>query len=150
MPPYKTKPIDLFLVAYEQQSALQLRGVQATVKFVPIDRRMIHLTHLRAEVPQQGHGTRFMSFLTELADQTGVMLSLDARPYGEILIPLWKLLEWYGRFNFVETPTETPEAGVAMLRWPAEATASTSICRPSKPKRKTQDRVSTSQPPHYT
>jgi hypothetical protein len=48
-----------------------------------------------------------------------VVLSLDARSFGEITIPDDKLIDWYGRFGFRETVSDTLESGMPMARFPA-------------------------------
>lgn len=53
-----------------------------------------------AKTPRSGHGTQAMEWLTDLADQTGVTLRLDAVPIGNQKMPEKSLLKFYRGFGF--------------------------------------------------
>jgi hypothetical protein len=55
-----------------------------------------------------------MRVIADLADDARVVLSLDARSFGEITIPDDRLIDWYGRFGFRETVSDTLESGMPM------------------------------------
>lgn len=64
----------------------------------------VYLTGLRVVEQKKGTGTRLMTRLTQLADEMGVTLTLNARPLdvppGQKKIPQKKLVEFYKRFGF--------------------------------------------------
>jgi GNAT superfamily N-acetyltransferase len=94
-------------------------GIAARFALTPIDWRVVHITDLKANFPGAGEGTRLMRVIADLADDTRVVLSLDARSFGEITIPDDRLIDWYGRFGFRETVSDTLESGMPMARFPA-------------------------------
>ena len=47
-----------------------------------------------------------MRLIADMADDARVVLSLDARSFGEIAIPNERLIGWYRRFRFRETVSD--------------------------------------------
>jgi hypothetical protein len=95
-------------------------GIAARLALTPIDRRVVHITDLKVTFPGIGEGTRLMRLITDMADDARVVLSLDARSFGEIAIPDDRLISWYRRFKFRETVSDVLENGVPMARFPTE------------------------------
>ena len=94
-------------------------GIAARLALTPIDRRVVHITDLKATFPGANEGTRLMRIIADMADEARVVLSLDARSFGEITIPDDKLIDWYGRFGFRETVSDMLESGMPIARFPA-------------------------------
>jgi len=93
-------------------------GIAARLALTPIDRTVVHITDLKATFPGAGEGTRLMRVLADMADEARVVLSLEARGFGEIAIPTDRLIGWYRRFSFRETVSDALENGVPMARFP--------------------------------
>src|SRR3954452_20601078 len=69
-------------------------GIAARFALTPVDRRVVHITDLKATFPGAGEGTRLMRVIADLADEARVVLSLDAKSFGEITIPDDRLIDW--------------------------------------------------------
>lgn len=71
---------------------------------------VVELQSIHANPAQHGHGSALLRRLCDLAEETGVTLWLDARPFGSGRhITFGRLQAWYRRFGFERVssiPTE--------------------------------------------
>jgi hypothetical protein len=107
--------------AFLTKFGYHIPGIAARLYLTPIDQDVVHISDLKATFPGAGAGSRLLRIVAELADEAEVVLSLDAKSFGEIRIPDDKLVEWYKRFNFCEAAAETFDEGIPMTRLPCSA-----------------------------
>lgn len=73
----------------------------------------IHIHSIRSYMGTgQGYGTRSMEVTCRIADKHGVVLHINAIPYGDDKMPKSKLKSWYKTFGF------KPLRGDEMVREP--------------------------------
>ena len=105
--------------AFFERRLYHVPGIAARLSLTPIDAKVVHVTDLKATFPGMGEGRRLLETVCGMADDAGVVLSLDARGFGETRIEDEALVRWYRRFRFEVIASDTPEDGIAMARWPA-------------------------------
>lgn len=103
-------------------------GVQVELARDPFDSAAVHLHEIRAAEPGQGHGTAAMERLTQLADERGVRVTLDAQPLKENGITGEKLVQWYQRFGF--RPIGRSGDRTVMERTPESVTSGAHAAQP--------------------
>jgi hypothetical protein len=62
-------------------------GIAARFALTPIDRRVVHITDLKATFPAVGEGTRLMRMMADLADDAQLLLSLTPRASARLRFP---------------------------------------------------------------
>lgn len=87
----------------------------------------VYIKAIQAVEAGKGHGKEALKMLCELADEHGVTLELNAKPFGQEHLSAKQLVAWYTRSGFTVVRRGNAESGTDMIRKPHHAINATPL-----------------------